>query len=308
MAHESKSTVLAAMAANFGIAAGKLVAGILTGSAALLAEAGHSVADTVNQVFLLIGINLSTNEPDERHPHGYGKDAFFWSFLAAVFIFVAGAVFSLFEGIRTLVQEVNHHRSQFELLIAYGVLAISILFEGTSFVIAVRQVRRAAARIGWSSWKYIRRSPDLTVKTVVYEDSAALAGLLLAAIGLTLSELFHTEAWDGAASIAIGILLAFVAVMLGAQSRELLLGKSVTPETREEILETIASFDEIEDTVRLLTMLVGPNSILVNGELQVRRNMTTSEIEDLIRRLDDALVDRIPDVADTFWELRHRAA
>src|SRR5439155_24027089 len=149
---ESRGAVLAAMAANLAIACGKLVAGALTGSAAMFAEAGHSVADTVNQVFLLLGINLSQTKADKAHPHGHGKEAFFWSFLAAIFIFVAGAAFSFFEGTRTLIQEEAHERSSFDLTVAFGVLGMAFLFESFSFTVAMRSLMSApGAAAGASS-------------------------------------------------------------------------------------------------------------------------------------------------------------
>ncbi|MCC6380856.1 MAG: cation diffusion facilitator family transporter [Dehalococcoidia bacterium] len=304
MAEESKGTVLAAMAANLAIAVGKLFAGLLTGSAALLAEAGHSTADTVNQVFLLLGVNLSDTRPDERHPHGYGKEGFFWSFLAAIFIFVAGAAFSWFEGIRTLVADENHHRSGAELALAFGVLGGAALFESISFMIAVRGIVAGARRRGWSFSQYLRRSPDLTTKTVFWEDSAALTGLALAALGLGLSELAGDELWDGVASLAIGCVLAGVALMLGLQARNLLLGAAAPQETQDAIVDTIHSFPEVDAIVRLLTMQLGSRSVLVTGELEVHRNMTTDAIEGLIRRIDGRLEERVPEVRETFWELR----
>ena len=304
MAEESKGAVLAAMGANFAIAVAKLAAGLLTGSAAMLAEAGHSTADTVNQVFLLLGINLSHTTADERHPHGYGKEAFFWSFLAAIFIFVAGAVFSIYEGTRTLVQESNHHRTGFELSIAFGVLGAAFVFEAGSFAIAVRGIIRSARTLGWSLSRYLRESSNLTLKTVFFEDAAALGGLALAAAGLTLSELLHTEVWDGIASLAIGVLLAGVALMLGIQSRRLLLGASANAETILAIRTVIAEFNEVEGVLRLLTMQIGSHSVLVTGELQLKRDLEISAAENLMSRLDDALRERLPEVADTFWELK----
>lgn len=308
VAEESKGAVLAAMSANFAIAAGKLVAGLLTGSAALLAEAGHSVADTVNQVFLLLGINLSHTEADASHPHGYGKEPFFWSFLAAIFIFVAGAVFSVYEGTRTLIQDDNHHRTAFELWVAYGVLGMAFVFEGISFTIAMKQMVTSARAQGRGMVDYIRRSPDITIKTVFFEDSAALIGLTIAAAGLTASELFHTEVWDGVASLAIGLLLGGVALMLGVQSRRLLLGAAADEQTIARIRETIATVPEVEAVVRLLTMLIGPHNVLVSGELQVRCGLDVTAAEDVIARLDRALAEAVPDIGDTFWELHHLPA
>ena len=302
----SKTAVLAAMAANLAIAAGKLAAGLLTGSAALLAEAGHSLADTVNQVFLLVGINLSSTLPDDSHPHGYGKEAFFWSFLAAIFIFVAGAAFSFFEGVRTAVQPGESNRGATELIVGFGVLAMAFLFELFSFTIAFRGLLSGARRKSCGILAYIRRSPDLTTKTVVFEDSAALIGLAFAALGLALSELLGSEAWDAAASIGIGFLLTAVALMLGLQSRHLLLGAAAAPETRQLIRDTVMAFPEVDHVVRLLSLQLGSQSLLISGELELRRGLTTEEIEDLIERIDAEVMAKAPEVVDTFWELRRR--
>ena len=304
---ESRGAVLAAMAANFAIACGKLVAGALTGSAAMFAEAGHSIADTVNQVFLLLGINLSRTKADETHPHGYGKEAFFWSFLAAIFIFVAGAAFSFFEGTRTLIQEEAHDRSLFHLAVAFGVLGMAFVFESFSFTVAMRSLLSGAQRRGWSVLSYIRRSPDLTMKTVFFEDSAALTGLLLAAGGLALSEIAGSEVWDGIASICIGFVLAAVSLMLGMQARRLLLGAAANDDVREALHRTVMSFPEVRHIVRLLSMQLGSHSILVTGELELSRDLHTREIENLIVRIDQKIAAEVPDVTDTFWELRRRA-
>lgn len=301
---ESKLTVLAALAANLAIAAGKLAAGLISGSAALLAEAGHSFADTVNQVFLLIGINLSHTRANEKHPHGYGKEAFFWSFLAAIFIFVAGATFSFYEGIRTFVEQHEHDRSTTELAIAYGVLVMATVFEAASFTVAVRGLLSGARRKGWSILRFIREAPDVTIKTVFFEDSAALLGLQIAITGLTLSELTGSEDWDAAASVSIGIVLAGVALMLGSQSRNLLLGAAASPETRQALGRVVRSFPEVLDVPRMLSMQLGANSVLVTGEITVQRGLTTEEIEDLVARIDDKITAEIPEVSETFWELR----
>lgn len=304
MASESKAAVLAAMGANGAIAVAKIFAGVLTGSSALFAEAGHSIADTVNQVFLLTGINLSVRKPDEDHPHGYGKEGFFWSFLAAIFIFVAGAAFSLYEGTRTLLQEENHHRDSFELLVAFSVLGGAMVFELFSFGVALRALRDGARRRGWSAIRYLRESPDAITRTVVWEDSAAIAGLILAAIGLALSELTGNEAWDAIASISIGVVLAIVAFMLGVQARRLLLGAATDLETRGKIDQTLRSFPEVEGILRVLTMQLGQHNVLVTGELQVGRELDAGEIEGLVVRIDERLKTDVPEVQDTFWEVK----
>ena len=307
MASESKGAVFAAMGANFGIAVGKTIAGALTGSAAMLAEAGHSVADTVNQVFLLIGINLSDASADENHPHGYGKEAFFWSFLAAIFIFVAGATFSFYEGIRTLIQDTSHHRSGGELAVAFSVLGFAFAFESVSGTVAVRALASSARQRGWSTLRYVREAPDPTTKTVFFEDGAALTGLALAAAGLAVSALTGDEHWDGVASICIGVVLAVVALILGVQSRQLLLGAATDSETRQAIHRVVAGFPEVERVVRILTMQLGAHSVLVTGEIQVRSDLDVLRAEDLIVRIDAKLAAEVPEVSTTFWELRRHA-
>jgi cation diffusion facilitator family transporter len=302
--HESKGAVLAAMAANFAIAVGKLVAGFMTGSAAMFAEAGHSIADTVNQVFLLIGINLSVTTADEKHPHGYGKEAFFWSFLAAIFIFVAGATFSFYEGIRTAIERHEHERTALELTVAFGVLGMALVFESASFVVAIRGVLSGARKRGWSFVRFMREAPDVTIKTVFFEDSAAITGLLLALGGLSLSEATGTEAWDAAASISIGFVLLVVSLMLGVQSRSLLLGAAATPETCQQLHSVVKSFPEVLEVERLLSMLLGSHSVLVTGELRIQSGLTTHDIDDLLRRIDARIADEIPEVSETFWEVR----
>jgi cation diffusion facilitator family transporter len=300
---DSTLAVIAAMIANFAIACGKLVAGLMTGSAAMLAEAGHSVADTVNQVFLLVGIRLSNTTADDNHPHGYGKEAFFWSFLAAIFIFVAGATFSFYEGLRTAIESHEHERTSTELAVAFGVLGFAVVFEAGSFIVAVRGLLAGARRRGWGLPRYIRESPDVTIKTVFFEDSAALTGLFIALGGLSMSEATGSENWDAAASIAIGFVLLGVSLMLGMQSRNLLLGAAAPRETRDQLLRIVDAFPEVERIARLLTMQLGSHSVLVTGELRIRRDLTTAEIEDLIRRIDTRIVAEVPEVRETFWEL-----
>jgi len=203
---ESRRAVLAALGANAVIAVGKLVAGVVTGSGAMFAEGGHSIADTTNQMFLLVGLKRAKALPDEEHPHGYGKEAFFWSFLAAIFMFVGGATFSLFEGIRTVIDPGEfHERSTAELGLAFGVLGGAFLFEGVSLIVAARVIRGGARSRGWSMRQYLQRSPDMTTKTVFWEDSAATAGLLIASAGLAIAEVAQDETPDGVASITVSV-------------------------------------------------------------------------------------------------------
>src|SRR3954469_19267458 len=199
----SFGTVLVAGGANLAIAVAKLVAGALTGSSALLAEGGHSVGDTVNQLFLLTALTRSKKPADVQHPFGYGMERYFWSLLAAVGIFVLGAGFSVYQGIHALL----HPAPVDELLVAYVVLGVSFLFEGTSWVKALVQLRREAGDRQVGLFQHVFTTPDPTVKTVAFEDTAALVGILVAAVGITLHATTGAGLWDGLASIAIGVLL-----------------------------------------------------------------------------------------------------
>jgi cation diffusion facilitator family transporter len=256
---ESTGTVLVALAANLAIAVAKIAAGLIGGSSAMLAEGAHSVADTTNQVFLLTSLRLSRKAPDDTHPFGYGKERFFWSLLAAVGIFVSGAVFSIFEGVHGLLSgesEVGGY------LLSYGVLLISFLAEGTSWLKAVRQLRAEARETGRSMIEHVRLSSDPTVKTVFSEDTAALVGLVLAALGLGLHQLTGQAFWDAGAAIAIGVLLAVVAYLLGRDTKEMLIGEAAPAAVRDGIRAELADHAEVDRVLDVRTMLLGPEALL----------------------------------------------
>ena len=226
---ESTLTVLLAGGVNLAIAVMKLIAGVISGSGAMLSEAAHSVADTITEVLLLTALKRSARPADRVHPFGYGKERYFWSLLAAVSIFASGAMFALYEGVSTLL---GHGEAQSTSLLSYIVLAVAFLLEGTSWVQAVRQVVRESKAENQSLWAYLRLIDDPTPKTVLFEDSAALVGLLLAFGGIGLHQLTGSEIWDGIASIAIGLLLACVAYLLGRTNRGLLVGRQAHPRSR----------------------------------------------------------------------------
>jgi cation diffusion facilitator family transporter len=297
-AGESRTTVLYAMGANLVIAVAKLVAGLLSGSSAMLAEAAHSVADTMNQVFLLVSLSLGAREPDESHPFGYGKDRFFWAFMAAVFIFVAGAVFSVYEGVHRL----TGSGEPGGYLPAYVVLAVAFVAEGVSFVRAVGQVRGEARAAGRGLREHLRKSKDPTTKTVVFEDSAALGGLVLAAAGVGLHQLTGEVVWDGVASVLIGLLLVAAAVVLGRNARGLLLGEAALPEQREAIRGLVERHGEVEAVLQLLTMHLGPESILVAVRVNFRDDAAAADVERVSTAIEDELRRRVPGVTEVFLD------
>jgi cation diffusion facilitator family transporter len=301
---ESRKTVLAALAANLAIAIAKAAAGLLGHSAAMLAEAAHSVADTMNQVFLLVSLSLGDRKPDETHPFGYGKERFFWALLAAVFIFVSGAVFSLFEGLRTLLGARLGQETAF--LISYLVLGFSLVAEGSSLLRAIAQVRAEARAAGKPLSLHLRHSNDPTVRTVLYEDSAAVTGVVLALVGVGLHNLTGDRVWEGAASIGIGVLLAWVAYTLGRNTKHLLIGEAARADQRELLRGVILRHPGVEAVLELLTMYLGPTTMLVAVRLDLRDDLTARDVEQLSNQIDRELRQADQDVSQVFLDATPR--
>ncbi len=293
-----RRTVLIALAANVAITLVKAFAGVVSGSAAMLAEAAHSVADTTNQGLLLTSIKLGERDPDRRHPFGYGKERFFWSFLAAVLIFVAGAVFSIGQGILELVRPENE--SSYALV--YGTLVFAFLAEGASLLRAVRQTRREAREAGKGWLEYVRESTEPTAKTVVGEDLVAVAGVVIAAIGVGLHQATGNSAWDAAAAIAVGVMLVYVAFVLGRNFKELLIGAGAQPEDVERIRQIAEGESGIEEVVDLRTMYVGPRSLLVALRADLGDDVDSDGVEQIANDLDEKLREAVPDVSEVFLD------
>jgi cation diffusion facilitator family transporter len=282
----TRRTVLIAGAANLFVGVIKLVAGILVGSSAMLAEAAHSAADTLNQAFLLTSLHRGERPADSRHPFGYGQERYFWSLLAAFGIFIAGAGFSIFEGLLALGRE--HRGSP---LLAYLVLAAAGLAEGTSLVRVLVQYRGEARRSHTELLDQVRSSPDLTVRTALFEDSVAMAGLTLAALGLTMRQLTGSPVWDGGASIAIGCLLIAVAVRLGWDSRDYLIGRSASSADLTLIRAEIERTPGVDKLLDLRTMYLGPEHLIVAATVAFRDGISADRAEDAADDIDHRLCD-----------------
>jgi cation diffusion facilitator family transporter len=296
---ESTLTVLLAGGVNFAIAVMKLVAGLITGSGAMLSEAAHSLADTITEVLLLTALRRSERPADRKHPFGYGKERYFWSLLAAVSIFSSGAMFSFYEGFATVF---GHAETQTDPLVGYIVLALAFALESVSWLQAVRQVRNGAAVESRSIAEYLRLIDDPTPKTVLFEDSAALVGLLLAFAGIGLHQLTGSALWDGLASIAIGVLLAIVAYLLGRTNRGLLIGRQADPIMVRAIREYLLSAPEIEAVVDVQTMLMGTDQVLVCTRVDFDDSLGASDVERACVRLAGELVTGFNDVTEVFIE------
>ncbi|HEX6621653.1 MAG TPA: cation diffusion facilitator family transporter [Solirubrobacteraceae bacterium] len=300
----ARRTVLVALAANASIAVAKLVAGLASGSSALLAEFAHSVADTMNQVFLLYSLATGEREPDAEHPFGYGKERFFWSFLAAVGIFVAGAGFSFYEGLSRIFGPETESGSYG---IAYAVLAFAVLAEGASLMRAYRQTRDEAAESRQSHARYVRASRDPTTKTVLFEDSAAVIGVVVAFAGVALHQATGNQLYDGLASVVIAVLLATVAVALGRDTKALLIGEAASPEEREAIQEIIEAHPAVDRLLELLTMALAPDRLLVAARIDLADGLSADEIERASSELDRELHERIGTVWQVFLDATPRS-
>ncbi len=295
---ESVGTVLLAGGANLAIAVAKLVGGLISGSTAMLAESAHSFADTLNQVFLMAALKRSKKPADAQHPFGHGMERYFWSLLAAVGIFVLGAGYSVFEGIKAVLQP----EELGSLLVSYVVLALSFLFEGTSWLKAVRQVRGEGRGQDRGFFEQLKVTADPTAKTVVFEDTAALIGILLAAAGITLHHTTGQGFWDGAASIAIGVLLVGVAYTLGQQNMRALIGEALPQATQDAIRTTIIESPGIDSLVELLTMRMSPDEVLVAARVDLDDTSTVDELEKSAEEVERRVREAHPEVRHVFLD------
>src|SRR5690242_4309607 len=295
--------VIGALFANALIAVLKLVAAFITGSSGMMAEALHSIADTTNQIFLLLGLRFYKRPASAKHPFGYGKERFFWSFIAAIFIFGVGATYAIYEGIVKL----THPHPPTNLGWAYVVLALSFMLESASIGIALYQEVKEAHHEGLSLTEYLRESKDPTAKTVIFEDSAALIGIIVAATGLILTEYQVGGAagayWDGMASIMIGLVLAVVAFVLARASRGLLLGEAANEKEVAAIKQAIESHPSVEKVVELLTMHLAPKQILINTHVKLRDDLNTVSIVNAIQDIEERIKRAEPKVEMIFVEV-----
>lgn len=299
MAAESRRLVILALIANFLIAVTKFAAAALSRSAAMLAEGVHSLADTGNQLFLLRGHSASEREPDVQHPYGRGKELYFWAFMVAVFLFVGGSVISVITGIDKIRHPEEHGEQGF--WVAMGVLAIAAVFEGfIAFRPALAQFNEQ--RTGRSISRSVRESKDPSLVVVLFEDSAALIGVTIAAVGLTLTRITGDGLWDGLASVLIGVLLAGVAWFIAVEMKALLIGESATREERSRLRTATMSIDEVQRIDRLLTMQLAPHEILVNMDVVLDDGLDTDQVEAAIADIETAIRVSVPSAEKVFIE------
>ncbi|WBO23327.1 cation diffusion facilitator family transporter [Sphingomonas abietis] len=291
---ENKFVLLAALAANLGIAVAKFVAAGITGSAAMLTEGFHSVVDSLNQILLLYGQKRAARPADAEHPAGYGRELYFWSFVVAILIFATGAGLSVYEGIAHL----RAPEPPQDATVAYIVLILSLLLEGGSWWAAMRAFAKGKGDQGW--WQAIRRSKDPPAFIVLFEDSAAMAGLVIAGVGIWLSDVTDDGRWDGAASIAIGIVLGVVAILLARESKGLLIGERASPELIEAIRSGIAARPEVSGVGQVVTLHLGPRSVFVGADVDFVDAVPAGAVEVMIAEVEAALRRDWPEIGSLY--------
>jgi cation diffusion facilitator family transporter len=292
--------VLAALAANAGIFVTKLVVAVISSNAALLAEAFHSAADTGNQALLLLGLRRSERPPDEEHPFGHGQERFFWTLIVAICLFTIGGTLSVVEGIARLV----HGEKPGSVVLVLVVLALAALFEGGSLRVSWKQFGKARGEE--PLWRALRESKDPEVLSVLAEDSAALVGIALAATGTILSAVTGSGAWDAAASVAIGLLLGVVAVLLARETMALLIGETAGGETRQAILDACEGAPHVDEVLEVLTMHTAPHEILVTADVRFDDDLSTDEVEQAIDRLEERIRRAAPEARRIYVEPEER--
>lgn len=292
----SRLAVIAALAANSAIAVAKFIAAAITGSAAMLAEAIHSVADSGNQGMLLWGMTVSTRAGGARHPFGRGKEVYFWSFMVAVMLFVGGSVFSIQHGVNAL----RHPHAVGSFGVSVAVLSGAILFEAGPLVVAVREFNRV--RGSRALWLTLRDTKDAPLLVVLFEDSAAVTGLVVALVGVVASHLTGNPTWDALASILIGVLLAVVAFFLAFEIKGLLIGEAAGRRDRATIRARVLAHANVTGVDRLLTMHMGPEDILVNLDVHLVKGLSGEEVHQTIEDVEKAIQTALPAARNIFVE------
>lgn len=292
----SKSVIMVALSANLFIAVVKFLVAALTGSSAMLAEAVHSVADTMNQVFLLIGIKRGRREPDSLHPFGFASELYFWSFIVAIILFTAGAIFSIYKG----THKILHPEPLDHIEFAFAVLVFSIIAEGIAFLKAFRKIQRERRDSG--ILRYLRQTKKSELIVVFLEDLAAITGLGIALVLLLVQHFTGILILDGIASIIIGIILTVVAIFLGNEVRSLLIGESADPLVLKEISDIFAHEESISRIIYMKSLQMGPDDILLAVKAEFNKYLSTCEISTVINGIEGEIRQRYPEIKKIFIE------
>ena len=298
----SKKVVLAALAGNALIFVTKLAASMYTGSSAMLSEAIHSLVDTGNQGLILYGMARAKKPADKDHPFGYGMELYFWSFVVAILIFAVGAGVSIYEGI----EKIQHPETIKDAYINYIVLAAAFIFEGVAWWVALKEFRKSKGDMGY--FEAVRQSKDAAVFTVLFEDTAAMLGLVVAFVGIALAEAFELAVLDGVASVIIGLILAAVAGFLAYECKGLLVGESASNPVVRGIRAIAEGEDGVKGVNELRTMHLGPADVLVNISLDFGSSLSADDIERLISKMERDIKSAYPQVRHLFVEAQSLTA
>ena len=298
MSGSSKTVIIAALIGNSLVSITKFAAAAMTGSSAMLSEGIHSVVDTGNQVLLLYGMKRAQKPPDEDFPFGHGKEVYFWSFVVALLVFALGAGVSIYEGVMHLI----HPVAPVKPFINYVVLILAMLFEGAAWFFAFKAFTRDKGKLGYI--EAVKRGKDPSTFVVLFEDSAAMLGLMIAFLGIWLTQLTGIVYFDGIASILIGLLLAATAIWLAFETKGLLIGESANSWIVAGVRELVSSVDSVDRVNEVLTMHMGPEFILVNISVDFRDNLPAGEVERIVAGLDCEIKANYDNVKRVFIEAR----
>lgn len=297
----SKKVVLAALAGNSAIAVTKFAAAGVTGSSSMLSEAIHSVVDTGNQGLLLFGIRRAGRPADADHPFGYGMELYFWTFVVAILIFAGGAGVSVYEGVTKL----GNPQPIVDAHINYIVLGVAMILEAGAWWVAFKEFSKSKGDMG--TLEAVRLSKDPAVFTVLFEDSAAIAGLVIAAIGIGLADVLDEPLWDGIGSIVIGIVLAVTAALLAYECKGLLIGEGAGRQVVRGVRRIAGEQDGVARINEALTMHLGPRDVLLNLSLDFEDRLSSAEVEKTISALERAIKTTYPEITRVFIEAQSRA-
>jgi cation diffusion facilitator family transporter len=294
MSDSNKMVVYAALLGNLAIALVKFVAAYTTNSSAMLSEAIHSVVDTLNEILLLYGIKKSQQPANVKHPFGYGRELYFWAFIVSLMVFALGSIVSIYQGI----QHVRHPEEMLNPSLNYIVLAIAMVCEGASWLVALKAFRQVKGQQGY--FEAFRRSKDPTTFTVLFEDTAALCGLFIALIGIYLAHQLNIPELDGVASILIGIVLAVSAILLARETKGLLLGETADPQLRNNILLIAQEDSAVFSANGVLTEQMGAHQVLASLSLEFEDHLQSDEIEACVNRIEAKIKQIHPEIVALF--------
>ncbi|MGI2336584.1 MAG: cation diffusion facilitator family transporter [Dehalogenimonas sp.] len=295
----SKLAIIAAVTANLTVAVIKFIAAAITGSSAMISEGIHSLVDTGNSGLLLLGLKRAAAPADAGHPFGHGKALYFWTLVVSVSIFGIGGGMSLYEGI-SHIQHIGPDTVLSNPTVNYIVLGIAFLIEGWSFSVAVKIFRQAKGNK--SAWSYFRNTKDPSTYTVVLEDGAAMLGLIVATLGIFFGHLLQNPYLDGAASVIIGLLLMSVAMLLAFETKGLLLGEGVGPETLADIRRRVEADPAVKQSAEILTMYIGPNSLLINLGVSFNNDINPTQMHEAIHRIEQDIQGAYPQTTRIYIE------